>query len=231
MGTVKRIVCLANSRKLNGRCVAGMEFTKDSAGAWIRPVSDREHGEVSEYERQYQNGSDPRVLDIINVPLLKSAPKGCQRENWLLDPDEYWVKIGKVTWRDLGRLADSPAKLWINSHSTYNGLNDKVPLSLADGLDTSLCLVRVNRVTLSVFKPGEAFGNPKRRVQGRFRHEGTEYRLWVTDPWYERTFLAKKDGDYKIGESYLTVSLGEPHNHACYKLIAAIIERERGSKG
>jgi hypothetical protein len=143
----------------------------------------------------------------------------------LLDPDEYWVNIGKVTWNDLGRLAEPAAHLWINGHSTYNGLNDKVPLSLADGLDSSLRLVHVNRVTLSVFKPGEAFGNPKRRVQGRFRHHGTEYQLWVTDPNYERTFLGKPDGDYELGESYLTVSLGEPHNNACYKLIAAIIER------
>ncbi len=56
-------------------------------------------------------------------------------------------------------------------------------------------------------------------------HHGTEYRLWVTDPGYERTYLARPDGHYQIGESFLTVSLGEPHNDACYKLIAAIMER------
>jgi len=230
MATVKHIVCLANSRKLSGRCVAGIEISGSETGEWIRPVSAREHGEVSEYERQYQDGSDPRVLDIVDIPLLQPCPKGCQRENWLLDPDEYWTKVGRATWKDLGRLADSSATLWTNGHSTYNGMNDKVPLPLADGLDSSLCLIHVNRVTLAVFKPGEAFGNLKRRVQGRFRHQGTDYRLWVTDPWYERTYLAKEDGDYEIGESYLTVSLGEPHNDACYKLIAAIIERGRGSK-
>lgn len=52
-----------------------------------------------------------------------------------------------------------------------------------------------------------------------------EYRLWVTDPGYERAYLAKPDGEYELGESFLTVSLGEPHNDACYKLIAAIIGR------
>jgi hypothetical protein len=100
---------------------------------------------------------------------------------------------------------------------------------LANALDGSLRLVRVDRLTLSVFKPGEAFGNPKRRVQGRFRHDGAEYWLWVTDPGYERTYLAKPDGDHEIGESFLTVSLGEPHNGACYKLIAAIMQRGEGS--
>ena len=51
MGEVKRIVCLANSRKLNGRCLAGKEFGGKGVGTWIRPVGAREHGEVSEYER------------------------------------------------------------------------------------------------------------------------------------------------------------------------------------
>ena len=61
-------------------------------------------------------------------------------------------------------------------------------------------------------------------MQGRFRHHGTEYHLWITDPLYEREYLAKPNGHYEIGESFLTVSLGEPFNDACYKLIAAIVE-------
>ena len=225
MVVVKRIVCLANSRKLSGRCVAGKELSSNKPVGWIRPVSAREHEEVSEYERQYEDGSDPRVLDIMHVPLLVPRPKGYQQENWLLDPDHYWTRADRARWSDLDQLADPVQPLWINGHHTYNGFNDKIPLSLAGGLDSSLRLVRVDRLRLSVFKPGEAFGNPKRRVQGHFQHGGSEYRLWVTDPDYERAYLAKPDGDHKIGASYLTVSLGEPHNDACYKLIAAIIER------
>lgn len=96
---------------------------------------------------------------------------------------------------------------------------------MADRIGSSLRLLRVERLSLSVFKPGEAFGNPKRRVQGQFRHAGATYHLWITDPAYEREYLAKTDGTYEIGECYLTVSMGEPYKGACYKLIAAIIER------
>ena len=226
MAMVKRMACLANLRKLNGRCVAGKELVGDTPVGWLRPVSNREHEEVSEYERQYENGSDPRVLDIIDVPLLAAKPKGYQQENWLLDADEYWRKVG--TWNDLNRLVDPVAPLWINGHNTYNGRNDKIPLLLAQSLDSSLRFVRVDRLRLSVFKPGEAFGNPKRRVQARFHHCGDEYALWVTDPSYEHAYLAQPDGYYEIGECFLAISLGEPYNDCCYKLVAAIIPRAAG---
>jgi hypothetical protein len=187
-------------------------------------VSVREHEEVSEYERAYQDGSDPSVLDVIDVELLKPRPKGYQQENWLLDPQVYWGKAGRITWRELAAFEDPAGVLWLDGHSTYNGHNDQIPLALAGGLTTSLRLVRVDQLTLRVFTPGETFGNTKRRVQGRFTHHGAEYRLWVTDPRYERAYLARPDGEYQVGPCYLTVSLGEPHNNSVYKLIAAIIE-------
>jgi Dual OB-containing domain len=220
----KRMVCLANSRKLSGRCIAGKEMRRGKPSGWLRPVSAREHEEVSEYERQYEDGSDPTVLDVIDLQLIEPRPKGYQQENWLLDAQTYWAKVGQITWNDLATLQDPAAPLWIDGHRTYSGLNDQIPLALATGLTTSLRLIRVDELTLRVFKPGEAFGNNKRRVQGKFEHHGIEYRLWVTDPRYERAFLLKTDGEYKVGECYLTVSLGEAFNNVCYKLIAAIIE-------
>ncbi len=227
MAVVKRLLCLANSRKLNGRCVAGIELAGEQRLGWVRPVSAREHEEVSEYERQYEDGSDPRVLDVMDVPLLEARPKGYQQENWLLDPDHYWQRVVRAGWGDLVRLADPVAPLWIDGDSTCNGRNDRIQLERAAGLTSSLRALAVARLTLSVFKPGEAFGNPKRRVQARFVHHRSNYWLWVTDPGYEREYLLKADGDYELGECYLTVSLGEAHKGACYKLVAAIVERAR----
>ena len=199
------MVCLANSRKMQGRCGAGREFIAGGAGPWIRPVSNRPAEEVSEYGRQYEDGSDPRVLDVMDVPLIEARPKDYQQENWLLDLQLYWTKAGRLHWEDLYRLQDRRGPLWINGHSSYNGLNDRIPLAQATGLNSSLKLIHIANLELKVFATGEAFGNRKRRAQARFAFDGADYRLWVTDPIVERQYLAKPDGDYAVGETYLTV--------------------------
>ena len=227
MPTTKRIVCLANSRKLNGRCIAGRELINDFPGDWIRPVSIREHQEVSEYERQYKDGSDPRLLDILDIPLQKHQPEDYQQENWLLDPEYYWRKVAKYSWNDLQKLSEIGGVLWRNGDSTYNGSNDQIPLHHAKDETSSLKLIHVDKLSLRVFAPQKAFGNSKRRVQGRFRFGYNYYALWVTDPDIERAYLKREDGNYELGECYLTISLGEPYNSYCYKLIAAVMEKPR----
>jgi len=114
-------------------------------------------------------------LDIIDVPLIEARPKDYQQENWLLDPQLYWVKTGTLRWEDLSSLQERKGPLWINGNSSYNGLNDRVPLAQAIGLRSSLKLSHVRNLELRVFAPGEAFGNAKRRVQARFAFDGMDY--------------------------------------------------------
>ena len=235
----KRIVCLANSRKTGGSCVAGRErFARERPGAWVRPVSVRQGQEVSDSERRYEDGGDPQVLDIIDVPVLRAQPTDYQKENWLLDPAYYWTKVGRVTPEELAALTDPVGQLWTNGYSTYNGLNDRMPPSLARGAGSSLRLIRVGRLGISVLQPGLAFGNEQRRLQGRFRHAGVDYCLRITDPVCESQHLERPIGDYTAAGCYLTISFGEPYTPPTlqgqaeegaqaagfnYKFIAAVI--------
>lgn len=225
MAIIKRIVCLANSRKKLGRCIVGGEIKGEERGPWIRPVSDRPNQEVSEEERQYDDGRDPCVLDIIDVPLKEYRPEHYQQENWLLDPARYWVKVGQADWDDLDVLLSNPDALWVNGHRTFHGLNDRVPVDQAKELRDSIRLIRVNELQLHVFRPGLDFGDNRRRVQARFRYAGFDYALRATDPIIEGHYLAQPNGDYGLDESYLTVSLGEPYQGYCYKLVAAVIQK------
>ena len=227
MPTTKKMVCLANSRKLHGRCIAGRELVADRPAAWVRPVSNREHQEVSEDERQYQDGSDPMLLDILDIPLLEHCPKDYQQENWLLDPEFYWEKVSRLSWEKLESFSELRGSLWLNGFHTFNGTNDQIPLPQAAKQTSSLKLIHVDEVRLRVFAPSQTFGNSKRRVQARFHFSGNDYALWVTDPDIERYYLARSDGFYDLAECYLTISLSEPFNEHCYKLVAAVIKRPR----
>ena len=222
---VKRIVCLANSRKQKERCIAGKELLADgSPGGWVRPVSDREDEAVNESERQYEDGDEPRVLDVVDVPLLKARPKGYQQENWLLDPSQRWKRIHQIGPDALQDFAEPAEPLWVNGYHTNHGRNDRVPLDPAKSLDSSLRLIRVSALELDVFAPRVDIGDFKRRIKGRFQYVGEEYRLWVTDPVYEEIYLNRPNNSYALGNCFLTVSLGEPYQGYAYKLIAAIIE-------
>jgi hypothetical protein len=225
MSILKDIICLANSRKSGGFCFAGKELRRGKPVKWIRPVSSREDEEISQHEYQYEDGSFPQLLEIITVPLLEPKPKGCQQENWLFNPDYYWRKIGVLGKKDLNQFIDPEELLWINGHKTYNGINDVIPFKLVDTLESSLRFIWVDHLNFYVYRPGESFGNPRKRLQGRFQHNKTTYRLWVTDPLYEKRYLAKPEGEYEIGESFLTISIGGfKERDELYKLIAAIIE-------
>ena len=225
---VKRMICLANSRKMSGRCVAGKEILPDGQlGGWIRPVSAREDEEVSERERRYADGGDPRLLDVIDVPVLRARPTLHQRENWLLDSRRRWKFVRRVHPSELARLADPPAPLWVNGYSSSNGLNDGVHLRAAFGLLDSLRLIWTDNVTLSVSAPWESRGDFRRVVRARFRYLGTDYGLRLTDPILEERYLEMPVGEYPIGGRFVTASLAErPYYGFYYKLIAAIMDPE-----
>jgi len=227
MNLTKRIVCLANSRKHSGRCIAGKEVLSGAYGCWIRPVSARQSAEVSEEERRYQNGTSPHVLDVIDIPMIAAAPHLYQVENFVIDAECYWTKRGEVVWADLEPLLDKPTSLWTNGDSTYHGRNDRMTLEVAAKHDYSLVLIRPDTLTVHVATEGAAFSHPRRRVRAEFRHQGVYYRLIVTDPAAERDFLAKNDGTYPLTNAYLCISLGEAHTDgSCYKLVATIIGKD-----
>ena len=155
----------------------------------------------------------------MDVPVLNAQPNGHQRENWLLDLSRRWTKVGSVGLAELPRWTENVETLWINGCSTSSGQNDRVTASDADSLDNSLCLIKVN-LAICVFDLYD-----RRRVQGRFRHRGVHYWMWVTDPEYELEYKQRFDGVYQLGECYVTVSLGGVNKDGyAYKLAAAIIK-------
>ena len=221
--TVKRIVCLANSRMSGGRCIAGKEIQDDGrVGQWIRPVSGWSTGGLSERERQYEDGGEPRVLDVIELAVGEPQPEEHQRENWPIDPGRRWVRVGRKDGRALPEWLDPVPALWVNGHSSDGGVNDRAPVSDVGSLDSSLSLIWIDALRVNV---SGSDGRSAPALRGSFHYNGHDYSLRITDADVESRSVGMADGDYpSAGERLLTVSLtAEPFEGYHYKLIAAII--------
>lgn len=219
-----RIVCLANSRKVSGRCIAGKEILTDGSGRWIRPVSARTAGEISEEERRYEDGSSAQVLDMVDIPVIGHVAGGHQTENYLIDPNEYWTRAGAMPSSGLTRFTDYPDSLWKNGDSTLSGQNDRVRIEAGMVFAGSLYLISPESLTVHVVSETAGSIKLRRRVRASFSYRSARYNLVVIDPLVERAFLAKTDGMYPLDAAFLCVSLSEVYNDGySYKLVASVI--------
>ncbi len=219
----KTIICLSNSRKISGRCIAGKE--ESNYASWIRPVSSRTSEEISEEERRYKNGSMPEVLDIIRINIIKYKQNMFQIENYLIDDNYYWEKTGEFKKSDLSQLIDTPLTLWSHHDNSYWGQNDRIPEDCLTSIKNSLYLLEMNNSKIIVKDEGASFGRSRRKVRAEFVYRDVMYRLPVTDPRIERYYFKKDDGTYTINKKHhICVSIGLPYESFCYIFIASIIK-------
>ena len=117
----KEIICLANSRKYKGKCVAGKDA---KSHLWVRPVSRTGKGELKPHQIRFDDGNLPEILDIMRVPVEKSVPKSYQPENWQIS-SEKWVKIGTYPVNKLDDLCDDVPVLWVNGKPSKDRISHK----------------------------------------------------------------------------------------------------------
>ena len=105
-----QIICLANSYKHNGRCIARI----DNAGRWVRPVSSSRKRAIDKDSRIIE-GKEPQILDILEIPLHAHGPvDGCQPENKLLKTGR-WKKVGRVSPEDLLKYREDDSVILHNN--------------------------------------------------------------------------------------------------------------------
>ena len=226
-GYSRTIICLANSRKMSGRCVAGRTVRTNNFGEWIRPVSARPDKELSAYDRHYDGRAqlEPALLDVIQIEFLGQDAHQFQPENHLIDDKIYWRFSRRATFAEAVRAVDPPqANLWgLSLDSSYHGEFDRVLLNDAPSFNCSLRLVKVDDLRIRVCAESANFGDMKKRFRGYFSHFGHQYALTITDPIIGDQYLTRPKGLYSVGTALLCVSLGEPYKGYAYKLIAGVI--------
>lgn len=221
-------VCLANSRKHKGRCLAGKALYNGSFTKWIRPITTHPSEELQASEHRLQTGQDAAILDLINITLIEPKGKLHQQENWLMDVSVPLKKMGTMTVEEVSQVIDSPPNLWGVGFSSKNAINDFVPASEIQQFDCSLFLVEVDNLIVHIVE--ETYPYFRKVMAGTFSYKGSTYKLKITDPVFENDFGAHPVGDYEMEKTLLTISLGENFKDNFYKLIAGIIPITNGKK-
>ena len=220
-------MCLANSRKWQGRCIAGLEWNGKRFGSWVRPIAASGKGELKK-ERLLNGGKDPDLLDIIEIEFSRHCPAGCHTEDHLVNRHREWRLKGVMDSARLIAATQVVADvLWINGHSTRHGRNDEIPANLSANLKSSLSLVRPKKLRMVLQMEGAPSERQRRRIRGHFSLGNSDYALSVTDSIVEESFRKAQAGASRtITNPFLCISVSEvfEKRQACYKLIAGVIE-------
>lgn len=148
-------------------------------GKWIRPVSDRDHGELREQHFVTIGGHNPVPLEIIRIYLEEPAPEAMQPENWKLAEQEWEFISDTLTPNHvevLNRVLRSGPELLGNQNRSVRSGNE---------VDESLALVKPDSPAI------RRKMRMKKRDQPRLNFElgGVNYDLPITDPiWKQKTF-------------------------------------------
>ncbi len=206
-------VCLANSNKEKGRCIAGIEIQDgkprlvDGKPKWIRPVCNTLHGEIPSHLVWYV-----KLLDIIEINVTAQVPEGFQSENNRFDTDSIQV-IGSYPASSLPALSFSTNDLIFGNNG--RAVSDEEIISPAH----SLMLVKIT--AFKIFRNTYS-GNRNSQVRMRFTYRDSEYDFPVTDPVFVDRYRLDKDILANKDSIYITVSLGILFEGLHYKLVAAV---------
>ena len=222
------MICLANSRKLQGQCVAGLRT--DGEG-WIRPVAAVPLGTLHPGHYMLQDVTQPLLMDVISVSYHGGQAEPHQPENWLID-STGWRLVFRPAPAEYdailrGSLETGPGLLGNESNRV-----DYATLAAMPGA-ASLALVVPEDLQWNVTTDFRG----QRRTKARFRLAGAAYDLPITDPCWPSRLDHLPLGVYPVAAAnvapdeyvMLTVSLGEPTpwDNCCYKVVAGVVVAKR----
>lgn len=216
----KLFLCLANSYKYGGRCLAGIELERgdksflivrnsDGSPHWIRPVLSQGTGEIPA-----EMTSGIGLFDVVEIEDIEATPHYAHSEDVIFSSMRYVQSYPRST-RAIELLCD-------DVHPMLLGYIEKkiTPAQFQEG-SFSLALIRPEHVRISCVEVVEF---AKFRIS--FTYLGTEYNCSLTDPDYLRQLQANgiESIEREKGEMYLVVSLSHEYQGYHHKLVAGVLD-------
>lgn len=215
----KTFICLANSKKYGGRCLAGievernptdrhLELLRDPQGRprWLRPVTRTEHGEIPHPQCQHL-----RLLDLVEFEQMAPCPDGCQTENvWYAG--KTFDKSGFLNLKppNLDQLVDDRPMLLGNLEKSISRAETSV-------LDHSIVLIKPNAASIRFHEIGAS------HLRVRFEYRAAQFDLPVTDFDFYLRWVDEPQMLAAAEHIYFCVSVSKEYEGRLHKLVAGIL--------
>lgn len=218
-------ICLANSYKRGGRCVAGVEIEIDANDRWtvkrkadgnpiwIRPISkDTEYGEIPESEAYHVP-----LMSVVRLTAVEPCPSESHTEDVNYGS---MIAIGKVP----------------SCHEVLRELTVIVHTTLFYSIEFSISIetyVQGDYSLMMVHPEGFSFRLDPTKNRAKyymiFQYNGVTYDFSITDPAFYQYINQYPEALDKLSDVYLALSLGLEYEQRHHKLIAAVLIPEMGT--
>lgn len=213
----KYFICLANSYKRGGRCIAGVEVIPDGNGRWkpilnddgrplwIRPIARTIYGEIPNFIAE-----SIQLLTVVSLSDVVPCPDKAHTENVyysLIEQCDY--NLGPNL---LNHLLDK------KHQSIFCNRGRAVSAEMLVGINYSLMLIHPDKASAYIDENRE-----KSKNRMKFSYYGVEYDFPITDPYFLEEFKKDPDRFSTLSDVYLTISLGLEFEGWHHKLVAGVI--------
>ena len=215
----KYFICLANSYKRGGRCIAGVEVVSNGNGKWklvhnddgnphwIRPIAKTTYGEIPNYLAE-----DIQMLSVVRLSNVDPCPEGAHTEN------VYYSRIEQFDY-DISQLLSSMNQFIDSRHqSIFHNRGRAVSAEILGGINYSLMLIHPDEASAYRDENRE-----KSKNRMKFTYYGVEYDFPITDPVFLDKFKREPERYDNIPDVYLSLSLGLEFEGWHHKLVAGVI--------
>jgi hypothetical protein len=195
-----RFVCLANSFKEGGRCLAGIVLDENNNPIvdndnpkWIRPVCKSSYGEIPVHLVDGINILDILEVEVLNYPDLGSY----QSENALFEENSLRV-TGKYDKNNLNVLHDPRGLIFGNRGKAIS--EDDIAQH-----NHSLMFIKPNNFEIYQRTYDD---NPTSQIRLIFTYRWYQYDLPVTDPVFLKKYQSNPEFVNNDSKINITISIG-----------------------
>ncbi len=214
----KYFICLANSYKHGGRCIAGIEVSPRSDGrmeivrhddgrpSWIRPVSMAENGEIP-----MQLAQDVKLLSLVKLTDVVPCPHKAHTEDVHCSRMECYSKNNEFEYGFMNQLIDPVHQ------AVFYFRGKAIPAKMIDRLNYSLMFIHPEKAGAYIDEERE-----KSKYRMKFTYYGSNYDFPITDPYFLDAFKKCPERYIDLTGAYLTLSLGMEFEGFHFKLVAGV---------